>query len=732
MLLRIPAPGDSPPPLVIPLAGVQAESIIVNVTGTLDVGDTFDLFEGGLMRGNYTSISLPDGQWDLSGLAPGGDGAIVFTGIELSGWLVRALDLLGGNGFESIDTLVEAETFLANTGTANISIEGDRTEVRSVLDLGGGTGNYGSTLPYPLPLSDILNEDFVLEATTQVTIPAGTWSIAIASDDGGMIKVPGVDFSTGDGGGESRFGEDAAPVRISDDSVRFEGTRGHTFTGGTFVLNAPLTTTITAIMFERAGGDSVEVAFRDSSGGISNDPQRGSSTGWTLLADGVNGWTVRSGTTTEERGEAIHVGGKGSTRAVSVNVGSGSFRNAVYGPSAESPGLTQEWWQISNPGNKAGIDTLYTNFLPNVGPFKGTDGGGTGTWWTGNGTAIAGIQNYPATTGALLRENYITRLTGEIFIPENGAIRFKDGVDDFTYLAIDLNGNGTLGEADDGNGQSEILINDNTWTNVETSGNGGSPVVSRNFTVDAGGEWVAMEYNTGEGGGGDAGVLYWDYNNGIGGGTGFPAAQADGIDLAANGAALLVPDSNLRSTITPLISAELVVALSEPLTYEFEIAPDGSHDTLTATNPNMSVYTSIIDLSGAHLAVLFTGEEPEAGTMAQLFEGDIEGNYASITLPPGNWDVTGLEPGGNGTVVFLSGIPFVITSISYDGVNTATFTFNSKVGHLYAIDEFSDINLGWSEITDSHSSMGLQTTYIDTDADVPWRLYRVRDLGLEP
>jgi hypothetical protein len=708
---------------------LNGANLIVKVTGTLDVGDTFDLFEGGLMRGNYGSIALPDGQWDLSGLAPGGDGTIVYTSNALSGWLVRALDVVGGGGFESIDTLPEAETFLNNTGTANISIEGDRTEVRSVLDLGGGGGNYGVNLPYPLPLSGTLNEDFVIEGTTLVSIPAGTWSIAVGTDDGGLIKVAGVNFSTGAGGGESRFGEDASPVRTSNDSVRFEGIRGHSWTGGTFVLNAPLTTTITAIMFERGGGDSVEVAFRDASGGISNDPQSGSASGWSLLIDGVNSWTVRSGTTTDERGEAIHVGGKGSTRIAS---GSVSLRNAVYGPSTESPGLTQEWWQQNNPGNKAAIDSLFTNLLPNVGPFKGTDGGGTGTWWTGNGTAIAGIQNYPATTSALLRENYITRLTGEIFIPENGAIRFKDGVDDFTYLTIDLNGNGILGEADDGNGQSEILINDNTWTNVETSGNGGSPVVSRNFTVDAGGEWVAMEFNTGEGGGGDAGVLYWDYNGGIGGGTGFPAAQADGIDLATNGAALLVPDTNLRSTIAPIISAELVASLSEPLTYEFEIAPDGSHDTLTVTNPNTSLYTSIIDLSGAHLAVLFTGEEPAPGTVADFLDGAIEGNYASITLPPGNWDVTGLEPGGDGTVIFLSGIPFVITSISYDGANTATFTFNSKVGHLYAVDEYSSVAIGWNEITDSESSMGEQTTYIDTMANTPWRLYRVRDLGLEP
>ncbi len=718
---------------------LNGASLVVSLfAGTLEAGDTFDLFDGGLIQGNYSSLTLPDGQWDLSGLAPGGDGSIMYTGVELSGFLVRVLDFTGYGGFENVDNLPEAENFLANTGTANLLIEGDRTEVRPVLDFAGGSGSYGVDLQYPAPLPLTYNEHFVLEAKAMVTIPAGTWSIAFASDDGGSLTVDGVDFATGSGGGESRFGEDAAPVRPRSDSVRFEAPRGHAWTGGTFVLNAPLTTTITVVTFDQGTGDSLELAFRDASGGITNNPESGTVAGWSLVADGVNGWTVRTGTTVSERGEAIHVGGLNSTRVGAEIVERDGLRNAILGPSAVTPGLTEEWWNLPTIPLKDYVDVIADRRLPLAGPFKGTDGGGSGTWWTGSGNAIPGILAYPPVTAAVSRDIYITRLTGEILIPESGTIRFKDGVDDFTYLAIDLNGNGILGEADDGTGQSEVLINDNTWADVETGGNGGSPIAARTFTVDAPeGEWLAMEFATGEGGGGDAGVLYWDYDvngGGLGAGVGFPTLQTDNIDLAANGANLLIPESNLRSELAPLVSAEIVASLGGSLPYEFEIASDGSYDTLTVQNPDASLYSTVVDIEGANLKVLFTGEEPSPGTVADLIDGPIEGNYASLELPPGNWDTSGLAPGGNGTVIFLSGIPFAITDISYDAMaNTATFTFNSKADHFYAVDYLGD-GYFWNEITDSEASMGATTTYTDTTipADTPSRIYRVRDLGVLP
>ena len=172
---------------------------------------------------------------------------------------------------------------------------------------------------------------------------------------------------------------------------------------------------------------------------------------------------------------------------------------ADFAPSNPFAGLRQEWWQNGNPGNRAGVEGVFSSRAPDNGPFRGHDSGGSGTWWTGNGGAIPGIQTYPPVT-TLGRDNYMARLTGQINFPEPGEYKFKDGVDDYTFLSIDLNGNGV---EDDG----EVLVDDNAWTGTEGNQNGGSPIVT--VTAEAG--WVDIVMYTAEGGGGDAGVLYWDY-----------------------------------------------------------------------------------------------------------------------------------------------------------------------------------------------------------------------------
>ena len=112
------------------------------------------------------------------------------------------------------------------------------------------------------------------------------------------------------------------------------------------------------------------------------------------------------------------------------------------------------------------------------------------------------------------------RLTprGQIFIPEAGTYKFKDGVDDYTYLVID----------------GDVLLDDNNWTGPTGSDNGGSPIVEKTFD-EAG--WYDFTFRMAEGGGGDAGTLYWDYNN-----ADFPAGQTDPAGTGA-----LIPAENFRS-----------------------------------------------------------------------------------------------------------------------------------------------------------------------------------------
>ena len=140
----------------------------------------------------------------------------------------------------------------------------------------------------------------------------------------------------------------------------------------------------------------------------------------------------------------------------------GTRQNEVVGPGgAITPGLIHEWYSAANPGNKDGLDAIFQDTVPMVPAFKTTYGE---TWWTGNETAnspvLDGLVRYPEQVRPPLNDtnndNYVARLTGEICIPESGTYRFTDGVDDYTYWAIDIDKSGVAGDDVD-----EVLIDDN-------------------------------------------------------------------------------------------------------------------------------------------------------------------------------------------------------------------------------------------------------------------------------
>lgn len=139
----------------------------------------------------------------------------------------------------------------------------------------GGNGNYGATNKLPNGLQQ--DNTYALKATANLLIPAGTWTIGFGSDDGGSIKIAGITF-------DSRFNNSGNPA---DNEVRFETGRGHRWTGGTFTVAEDTVTTIEAMMYENSGGDSWELGFAPGS-------ESGFSTAnWSLLEDGVHGWTVQ-------------------------------------------------------------------------------------------------------------------------------------------------------------------------------------------------------------------------------------------------------------------------------------------------------------------------------------------------------------------------------------------------------------------------------------------------------
>ncbi|MFC1759275.1 LamG-like jellyroll fold domain-containing protein [Planctomycetota bacterium] len=144
------------------------------------------------------------------------------------------------------------------------------------VDMGGGGGTFPDTQPYPN--GDTTGDDFVVEVTANVKIPAGEYTLGLGSDDGGQLTIAGVEFGL-DGLNNDSF---------DDDQIRFEGTRGHGWTTGALSLDADLETTITASFFERGGGDSFEIAITE--GDVLDEAPN--TADWELLADGVLGWEI--------------------------------------------------------------------------------------------------------------------------------------------------------------------------------------------------------------------------------------------------------------------------------------------------------------------------------------------------------------------------------------------------------------------------------------------------------
>ena len=175
------------------------------------------------------------------------------------------------------------------------------------------------------------------------------------------------------------------------------------------------------------------------------------------------------------------IGGEGTIGNVPV---SSSIGNLGFSePSEETvPGLGQSWYSVANPGSKEGVDAIFRTTERAVPYFQAES---EITWWSGSDD-VPDVPKYPSEVdGVITGNNYTVKLEGEILIEESGPIRFLDGVDDFTYLAIDTDRSGTAGDSEE-----EVLINDNSWTNALSVGNGGARLLkstSRTSKVAASG-----------------------------------------------------------------------------------------------------------------------------------------------------------------------------------------------------------------------------------------------------
>ncbi|NQY87089.1 MAG: LamG domain-containing protein [Colwellia sp.] len=172
---------------------------------------------------------------------------------------------IGGGGSNSqINTTTEALTIydawlaagspvfgLINGGTYNVVASGSSTVDR--IDFGGSDHDFSGTLPYPS--TGVSGEDFLVHASGTLSLPAGDYTIYVESDDGFSFIM---DTLSGDTVLFNKFGGSTSG---GSNELRFETPTANSNTGGSFTLNQDSVFDITAIFFERGGGDFFEISI---------------------------------------------------------------------------------------------------------------------------------------------------------------------------------------------------------------------------------------------------------------------------------------------------------------------------------------------------------------------------------------------------------------------------------------------------------------------------------------
>jgi hypothetical protein len=164
--------------------------------------------------------------FDDSGWIPAANG-IGFEGV-VSGWAVRYF-----KANIIVDTLAKADGVVTNPAQQSLVASGNYPVINFFGT--GSEAHYVNNYSFPtqLPGQDV--EDFVVEATGIVTIPAaGAWSFGVNSDDGFRLDV-GIN------------------------SVSFPAPRGPSDTLATFTFATAGEYPIRLVYYERGGGSGVEV-----------------------------------------------------------------------------------------------------------------------------------------------------------------------------------------------------------------------------------------------------------------------------------------------------------------------------------------------------------------------------------------------------------------------------------------------------------------------------------------
>ena len=201
---------------------------------------------------------------------------------RIPGWTVRMVNFNEGISDVTTATRLLDGDFSGYTVNQPLPAPRDYPAVNH-----GSGGDYAGD--QQLPDGSQNNETYALRATADVFFPAGTWTVAVASDDGFVLKIPGATFTTRSPQNTAGF-----PTPVPADTLVWSAPRGHAPTFGTFTVPAGgLSTSVRLDFYENAVGDDVEVS-------IAPGTQTAFNAGvFKLLADGVEpGLTVKTTSST--------------------------------------------------------------------------------------------------------------------------------------------------------------------------------------------------------------------------------------------------------------------------------------------------------------------------------------------------------------------------------------------------------------------------------------------------
>lgn len=234
------------------------------------------------LRDAWTARDFDDASWTTGPLGIGFAAQLPET--ETPGFSLRMIDVNGGED-GTLDSALEARAVIngsAPAGDHDITL--DVTEVVQQLNVGGSRGSFRDNLPYLEGTVDSSLDDIVLAMSAKVHIPEGDWTIGFGADDGGILSLDGISFI-------ETINEDGTDdlITVGDGELLSNDIRSLSWVRGTFSVGpGGITAPLELIVFNQVGKDSFELAIINEHSTarprFSND--------WTLLSDGVFGWSV--------------------------------------------------------------------------------------------------------------------------------------------------------------------------------------------------------------------------------------------------------------------------------------------------------------------------------------------------------------------------------------------------------------------------------------------------------